>query len=146
MRAVARKVAAAVEVLTAEQGRAPTPLEVAARLGVDVSRLSASAGDVADSRVDHLHHDGADVRRPDEVVDAATCDHTTTADWDRTRGLLAQAAAAMPADHRAVVHLHYGRRMGLREVGDVLGMSSGRATRLYAEACLLLREHLSTVV
>lgn len=151
VRSANREVERTAADLSVELGGSPTEQQIAERMGVDVSVVRSALTDHHVSRVDSIHGggdqgsmygEGETDRHP---PDHSASDHATPAEWNRTRRLLAESLARLDPQHQAVVALHYGKQMKLREVGGELGVGQGKATRLYTEACLLIREHLAVL-
>ena len=139
VRYAAREVARARERLTGELDRQPTAAEVAEHLGVgvvDVRKADANAHAAQTTSLALPTGGGSEI----QVVDHAAGDLQTGLDLDSARAALALACSRLPSPHREVVALRYGSRLGLRQVGARLGFGQGKATRVYVEACLMLRE------
>jgi RNA polymerase sigma factor for flagellar operon FliA len=59
------------------------------------------------------------------------------------RRLMADAVESLPRQERLVVTMYYLDDMRLKEVGDVLGLSESRISRILAKAELRMREYVS---
>jgi RNA polymerase sigma factor FliA len=119
VRSLHRTIQAGQRVLEHELGRTPTATELAEHLGLAESEIAASNWAVETSHVQ--------------------------AQETHLRNLVAQAIVALPDEHREVVALKYGEGLTLPKIGKRMGFGRGKATQLYEEACLLLRERLAVL-
>jgi RNA polymerase sigma factor for flagellar operon FliA len=62
---------------------------------------------------------------------------------DEDRRLLADAVESLPKQERLVVSMYYLDDMRLKEIGEVLGLSESRISRILARGELRLREYIS---
>jgi len=141
VRARARSVAAAVDHLTAANGSAPTPAQVAAHLGMDPGTLDSLTTDVHRALVlnfDALVVDGdgasslaADDRGPDVQI----------LDRER-RSYLLDAVSHLPERMRHVVVGYFFDERPMRELAEELGVTESRISQIRAEALSLLRTAL----
>lgn len=142
VRSKARKMLAAHDELTAKLGRAPTTVEVAAKLGVERGALEALAGDVHRSVV--LNYDsviadaGADTILPadDESPDVVLLER-------ERRSYLIDAVAALPDRLRRVVVGYFFEERPMQDLADELGVSPSRISQMRAEAVALLKEGIN---
>jgi RNA polymerase sigma factor for flagellar operon FliA len=63
--------------------------------------------------------------------------------WEEDRRLMADAVESLPRQERLVVTMYYLEDMRLKEVGDVLGLSESRISRILAKAELRMRDFVS---
>lgn len=147
VRATARLVHAARADLEFELGRTPTVGEIADHMGVEVALVQASMRDEADSHLDSTsrHEGDEDGGHEDHPTSLEHSDLAADVDYGRLVALVAAATVALPEPHRRVVALRYGADMTLPKVGKALGVGRGKATQLYVEACLMLREQLAVL-
>ncbi len=145
VRSAARQVHEARAALEHGLGRTPTDEEIARHLDLDVDAVHAAMRDEAASHPESVQHrfDGEDF--DDHPASAAHSDLAADVDYERLRSLIAAATVALPEPHRSVVALRYGAEMTLPQVGERLRMGRGKATQLYVEACLMLREGLAVL-
>ncbi|MBX3444719.1 MAG: sigma-70 family RNA polymerase sigma factor [Planctomyces sp.] len=61
---------------------------------------------------------------------------------DEDKALLAEAVESLPRQERLVVSMYYGDDMRLKEIGDVLGLSESRISRILARAQLRLKDYV----
>lgn len=67
---------------------------------------------------------------------------TTEMERDDERKLLADAIASLPKRERLILTLYYKEDMRLQEIGEVLGLSESRISRLLTAARFQLREYV----
>jgi len=141
VRARARNVTAAVDQLTAANGSAPTPTQVAAHLGMEPATLASLTGDVHRALVlnfDALVVDGdgaatlpADERAPDvQIIDR------------ERRSYLLDAVSHLPERMRHVVVGYFFDERPMRELAEELGVTESRISQIRAEALTMLRSVL----
>jgi len=141
VRARARSVTAAVDHLTAANGSAPAPAQVAAHLGMELATLDSLTGDVHRAVVlnfDALVVDGdgaaalpADERGPDvQIIDR------------ERRSYLLDAVSNLPDRMRHVVVGYFFDERPMRELAEELGVTESRISQIRAEALTMLRSVL----
>lgn len=145
VRSAARAVHEARQALEHEIGRTPTDDEIAAHLDIDVDAVRAAMRDEASSHHESVSHHFEGEDYDSHPASAAHSDLAAEVDYERLRRLMAEATVGLPEPHRSVVALRYGAEMTLPAVGERLGMGRGKATQLYVEACLMLREELAVL-
>jgi RNA polymerase sigma-B factor len=136
---LALKLEKAGSALTGDLGRAPTPRELADRVGVDVEQvLEALATDSAHHpmALDRPARDGEDEpARPLAAVD------------DRGFESVEDAVAVdslldrLPERERLVVELRFRQDMLQREIAEVVGVSQMQVSRLLSKAMARLQRH-----
>ena len=142
VRARARTVAAATEDLTSSLGRAPSPDEIAAHMGIDRPTLESLTGDVHRAVVlnfESLATDGdsaailpADEKGPDDQI----------LDRER-RAYLVDAVSCLPERLRHVVVGYFFDERPMKELADELGVTESRISQMRAEALTMLRTAIS---
>jgi RNA polymerase sigma factor for flagellar operon FliA len=142
VRASARAVYKAGEELTAVLGRAPSPAELAAKVGCGVADLHAVAAGVAQANVvnyESLFEDGSG----DDLLPVDDGDAPDACLLERERqAYLVDAVAALPARLQKVVIGYFFEERSMHDLGDELGVTDSRISQMRAEALTLLREGL----
>lgn len=149
VRAAARRIAQGRAALEHRIGREPTLTELAEDLGLAESEVSIALWEAQSSHVIGLQAPGNDEH--EEFTDqhpahVPSSDLASDVEQQRLTGLLAKAIVGLPEQHRKVVALKYGEQLSLPEVGRRLGMGRGKATGLYVDACMMIRERLALLV
>ncbi len=127
---------AATRDLSAKLGRAPTELEVAEALGVDVERWRQmlmelrTVGLVTASSRPPQYEDGPPPEfpappdsRPDQM-----CHH------EELREALTNAMQCLPERYQKVVFLYYTNELTMKEIGDILGVNESRVSQIHKSA------------
>lgn len=140
-REAGRAIQAAIADLQRDLGRDPVEAEVAARLGLSVSRYrdqlqAASFVTVSLQELDARDETGSladaapDPDAPDPSVVAVTRDAIVR---------LGAAIAALGERQQLVLSLYYRDELTFREIGQVLGVTESRICQIHTEAILALR-------
>jgi RNA polymerase sigma factor for flagellar operon FliA len=139
----AREVRAAVTSLTEQTSRAPSDEELAAYMGIEVSKVQQALVD--SSRVIVSLDAVIDI---DEENESSLYD--TLADENQQdpqdefldrdmKSRLVMAIKELPKRDQQVLSLYYYENLTLREIGEVLGVSESRACQLHARAVMSLQ-------
>jgi RNA polymerase sigma factor for flagellar operon FliA len=79
----------------------------------------------------------------EELSRIAADDSASPMERDEERMLLAEAIAALPDRERLIVTLYYKEDLRLKEIGEVLGLSESRVSRLLTAAQFQLRDYMT---
>lgn len=141
-----RRIEAVAAALEARLGRAPTPAEVADRLGIDLNtywKWKDAVGIYAEaeaprpsqgrrfSRDAESHADLSITPPPQKLVESEHVAHL--------RGLISR----LPEQQRQVLALYYYEELNLRQVGEVLHVSESRVSQIRSQALRRLRAELA---
>lgn len=115
---------------------------------ITIEALSAASGLTTDQVLDALMAIPlTQVKSLDpaaEELSRITSDASATdMERDEERGLLADAIASLPERERLIVTLYYKEDLRLKEIGEILGLSESRVSRLLAAAQFQLREFVA---
>lgn len=114
---------------------------------VTIEALAAATGLTADQVLDALtaipltqvkSFDPASDEQSHITADVASADM----EQDEERKLLADAIASLPERERLIVTLYYKEDLRLKEIGEMLGLSESRISRLLTAAQFQLREYV----
>ncbi|MEU6587807.1 RNA polymerase sigma factor WhiG [Streptomyces sp. NPDC046881] len=146
----ARTVERAYATLETRLRRTPSETEVAAEMGITLGELQSVVDQLASANVVMLDEllcpGGEDGDRPsllDTLVTTATDDPVQAADDRELRRFLARAINALPEREKTVVTLAYYEGLTLTEIGQVLGVTESRISRILTQAVLQLRAKLA---
>jgi RNA polymerase sigma factor FliA len=142
VRARARRADTARQELTAQLGRTPSPVELAALLGVAVSELSTVDDDVQRAAV--LSLQGFAAGTAEELVTESSLNPEEMLLHRERIGYLHDAVAVLPERLRFVVESSFLRERPLSEVAGELGVTESRVSQLRTEALALLKDGLGT--
>jgi RNA polymerase sigma factor for flagellar operon FliA len=133
----------AVEALERRTGRSPTDEEIAEEAGIPAEEVpevfSAAAG--ADlCSLDEIFGSG----RGEACVDAQGIsrrppDPESKLERKQMERILVQAIRELPRIEKILLSLYYYEGLGMREIGEVLGISESRISQIHSRAILLLR-------
>jgi RNA polymerase sigma factor FliA len=141
-----RRIEAIAAALEARLGRAPTPKEVAERLGIDIATYwkwkdAVGIYDEAEtprpaqgrrfSRDAESHADPSITLPSQKLVESEHIAHL--------RGLISR----LPEQQRRVLALYYYEELNLRQVGEVLQVSESRVSQIRSQALRRLRAELA---
>jgi RNA polymerase sigma factor for flagellar operon FliA len=141
-----RRIEGVAAALEARLGRAPTPNEVADRLGIDINtywKWKDAVGIYAEaeaprpsqgrrfSRDAESHADPSITPPPQKLVESEHVAHL--------RGLISR----LPEQQRQVLALYYYEELNLRQVGEVLHVSESRVSQIRSQALRRLRAQLA---
>lgn len=146
LRQQARELEEARRALEHRLGRTPTQAEVAAHMGVHLSRLRKLLSDLHLSTVVSLesaHERTAvgDIPLRDLLADPSASPEQRLVESDQ-RLQLASALALLPERERNVVALYYFEDLTLREIGQVISLSEAAISAIHTAALSRLRSAL----
>ena len=149
VRSKARALDRASAELEAELHRAPTEVELAARLEIPIAELRSIYTQISTTNLialDELLNVGADrgdqVPLLDKLQVGRPDDPASNFEEKETRFLLARALELLTDREKIVVVLYYYERMTLLEIGQVLGVTESRISQMHTAAMLRLRRFL----
>ncbi len=137
----ARRVAEAIHIVEAREGRDARDAEVAQELGMSLDEYHACVSDTNIGRLfslDDLNERGESVgeKAPEESPQYELEDE----DFRRS---LAGAIEELPERERLVLALYYQEEMNLKEIGAVLEVSESRVSQIHGQAAARLRARLA---
>ena len=139
-----KQVQALALALTAELGRNPTDVEVAARLGIDVRRARKLLVDV-----NALGCRGQKSATRTPVGSEAMADPGHQPDQlcarSRLKKLLTDAMAGLPARSRSIIELYYRQDLTMREIGNRFGINESRVSQLHKRSLQLMATTLRSL-
>ncbi len=146
-REAARAIQGAIRDLQHELGRSPTEAEIAARLGMPVTRYRErlqAASVVTVSLDEHDARDGDEDSNvlADNAADPNAIDPAEEAQRRDSIASLIQEIGRLSQRSRMVVALYYQDEMTFKEIGQVLGVTESRVCQIHTEAILTLRGRL----
>jgi RNA polymerase sigma-B factor len=123
------EVGATVEFLSSEQGRPPTPDEIAGHLSIAVEEVLEALDAGASYRSAPLNVSG---ERDDDDPTAGIVFGDLDPDLQRTedRVVLGDAIAQLPVRERRILELRFGRGLSQSEIAEEIGVSQVHVSRL----------------
>ncbi|MGC9220421.1 MAG: RNA polymerase sigma factor WhiG [Solirubrobacteraceae bacterium] len=151
VRARAREIERANQVLESRLQRAPTDEEMAREMEISVAEFNEALVQISTSTLvalDELWNTrdsgGDQVSLLDTIPDRGAPDPQALVDQSELRDRIADAIAALPEREKLVIALYYYENLTLREVGEVLGVTESRVSQLHTKAVLRLRSKLQS--
>jgi len=146
LRRKARGVEEAQRKLSMELSRAPTEVEVAAELKLELREFQQLLTELDGLEVGSLH-----LESPWDGKDEDLCDYLPNAPEDtpffrcmrsEMKELLARAVADLPEKEQQVLALYYFEELTMKEVGVVLGIGESRVSQIHSLAVVRLRARM----
>ena len=132
-----QRVERATHALTARQGRAPTPAEIARELRISVEEVLDALATGSAHRpapLEQDERDGEEVPRPAVTVDEPGYEHVEQAD------AVASLLGCLPERDRRVVELRFRHDLLQREIAAIVGLSQMQVSRILAHSLAKLRD------
>jgi RNA polymerase sigma factor for flagellar operon FliA len=139
----------AMQRLESEQGRPPTEDETADALGLTKQAFQSLLNDISPVTLYSLEEvvfetkDGEAITLGDTLADHESPSPQESAEWEEHKRLLSEAIESLPEREKLVVALYCYEELTLKEIGEVMGISSSRVCQLYTHALIRLRSYLS---
>ncbi|MEP7244428.1 MAG: RNA polymerase sigma factor FliA [Gammaproteobacteria bacterium] len=133
----ARAVAAAMRDIEKETGRDARDLEIAQRLGIELTEYHSIVQDAASCRIASLDDTASTANAPDTSADP----FREVAD-EGFRTALAHSIEQLPERERLVMSLYYSDGLNLKEIGAVLKVTESRVCQLHGQALTRLKARL----
>ena len=135
------EVGATIDFLGTENGRPPTPDQVAAHLGIPVEHVLEALDAGAAYRSMPLNLSG---ERGDDDAPSGVLLGIEDADLERAddRVLLRGAIAGLPPRERRILELRFAEGLSQSEIADMVGVSQVHVSRLLRKSIRMLQEQL----
>jgi RNA polymerase sigma factor for flagellar operon FliA len=150
LRRKARRVEEAERKLSLELSRAPTEVEVAAELNLDLREFQQLLTELDGLEIGSLH-----LESPWDGKDEDLCDYLPNAPEDtpffrcmrsEMKELLARVVGELPEKEQQVLALYYFEELTMKEVGAVLGIGESRVSQIHSLAVVRLRARMGELM
>ncbi|MGB7603432.1 MAG: FliA/WhiG family RNA polymerase sigma factor [Candidatus Sulfotelmatobacter sp.] len=150
LRRKARGIEEAQRKLSMALSRAPTEVEIAAELKIDLREFQQLLTELDGLEVGSLH-----LESPWDGKDEDLCDYLPSAPEDtpffrcmrsEMKQMLARVIAELPEKEQQVLALYYFEELTMKEVGAVLGIGESRVSQIHSLAVVRLRSRLEEVM
>jgi RNA polymerase sigma factor for flagellar operon FliA len=150
LRRKARRVEEAQRKLSLELSRAPTEVEVAAELNLELREFQQLLGELDGLEVGSLH-----LESPWDGKEEDLCDYLPNTPEDtpffrcmrsEMKALLARVIADLPEKEQQVLALYYFEELTMKEVGAVLGIGESRVSQIHSLAVVRLRARMEELM
>ena len=150
LRRKARRVEEAERKLSLELSRAPTEVEVAKELNLELKEFQQLLTELDGLEVGSLH-----LESPWDGKEEDLCDYLPNAPEDtpffrcmrsEMKELLARVVGELPEKEQQVLALYYFEELTMKEVGAVLGIGESRVSQIHSLAVVRLRARLEELM
>ncbi len=148
-----RRVNHAYEVLCAALNRLPTQKELADYLEMDLARLRQLLAEVDQTFVSSLddtslisNHEGGDLSLLDTLPDDGSFDPSVLSETRAMEEMVRAAVNELAEKEKLVLILYYFEELTMREIGEVMGISESRVSKIHSTALNRLRSRLAAAV
>ena len=146
LRRKGRAIEQAIQTLTAQYGRAPHDLEIAAQLHIDLAAYQQLLGELKGLEIGTLHSERSEDSGEEELVylpNRPEDDPLFRFLHTELRERLTEAISDLPERERLVMTLYYYEETTMKEIGLILGVVESRISQIHASAVLHLRARLA---
>jgi RNA polymerase sigma factor for flagellar operon FliA len=146
LRRKGRAIEQAIQTLTAQFGRAPNDLEIAAQLHIDLAAYQQLLGELKGLEIGTLHSERSEDSGEEELVylpNRPEDDPLFRFLHAEMRERLTEAISDLPERERLVMTLYYYEETTMKEIGLILGVVESRISQIHASAVLHLRARLA---
>ncbi len=141
-----RSLAQAREVLATQLGRAPTRVEIAEELDLDletVCRWESDAADAVHVALDAPLPGGTRQVTTVEVIPGAVGEETEKRlNHDEEVDILAEAIAELPERERTILALYYHEGLKMHQIAQILGVTESRISQIRSKTIKTLRARI----
>jgi RNA polymerase sigma factor FliA len=150
LRRKARQVEEAQRKLSLDLSRAPTEVEVAAELNLELRNFQQLLNELDGLEVGSLHLDSPWDGKAEDL-----CDYLPVAPEDtpffrcmrsEMKALLTRVIADLPEKEQEVLALYYFKELTMKEVGAVLGIGESRVSQIHSLAVVRLRARMEELM
>jgi len=134
----ARAVAKAIREIESEIGREARDVEVAQRMGMELTEYHRIVEDSAGCQISSLTTEEGEMTLTDSTADP----FRDVVDED-FRAALAEAISNLPERERLVMSLYYDDELNLKEIGATLRVSESRICQIHGQALVRLQARLA---
>ncbi|HTZ60345.1 MAG TPA: FliA/WhiG family RNA polymerase sigma factor [Acidobacteriaceae bacterium] len=146
LRRKGRAIEQAIQTLTAQFGRAPSDLEIAEQMHLDLPAYQQLLGELKGLEIGTLHSERSEDSGEEELVylpNRPEEDPLYRYLHAEMRERLIQAISELPERERLVMTLYYYEETTMKEIGLILGVVESRISQIHASAVLRLRARLA---
>jgi RNA polymerase sigma factor for flagellar operon FliA len=148
VRKKSKRIQAAIDRVRQRAGREAAEEEIAAELGIPLSKYQewlAEVRCVELERLEFTRGENAGRNWIQRIANGEECSPSRILERSELERILALAIGRIPKIEGSILHLYYFEEMNLREIGEVVGIRLSRVGQLRTQAILRLRSHLERV-
>lgn len=139
-----RDVERSVAELEQAHGFAPSPEDIAAKLGTSVDEIDEVLTSARSAREMSLDDALEDTQLSALLSDPRSEDPVGSAEWNELKERLVIAITALPEQEKTVITLYYGEELLLREISEILSVTESRVSQIHSRALYRLNCLLQT--
>lgn len=145
LRQRSRQIEQAISLLEQKLGRAPTELEIAGELEIDLPTYQQWLAESRSLSLSSLDTGGRDEsgRTPILTLADETESPLSALEHGELRRVLALSIQALPRVERTVISLYYQEGLTLKEIGQIMDLHESRISQLKTQAILRLRSSMA---
>jgi RNA polymerase sigma factor FliA len=146
LRRKGRAIEQAIQTLMAQFGRAPTDLEIAGQMHIDLATYQQLLGELKGLEIGTLHSERSEDSGEEELVylpNRPEDDPLFRYLQSEMRERLIEAIGDLPERERLVMTLYYYEETTMKEIGLILGVVESRISQIHASAVMHLRARLA---
>jgi RNA polymerase sigma factor FliA len=146
LRRKGRAIEQAIQTLTAQFGRAPSDLEIAEQMHLNLAAYQQLLGELKGLEIGTLHSERSEDSGEEELVylpNRPEDDPLFRFLRAEMRERLIEAISELPERERLVMTLYYYEETTMKEIGLILGVVESRISQIHASAVLRLRARLA---
>lgn len=150
LRAKMRKLEKAYQTLEQKLGRPANDEELANFLGINEKKLQillVEVGCLTLGSLDEVWHgghgEGKNLTLKDIIEDPSTPSPTAKLEFEDVKNILGKAINKLPPQEKLLISLYYYEGLTVKEISQVMEVSSSRISQLHTKAILRLRGSLS---
>lgn len=146
LRRKGRAIEQAIQTLMAQFRRAPTDLEIATQMHIDLATYQQLLGELKGLEIGTLHSERSEDSGEEELVylpNRPEDDPLFRYLQSEMRERLIEAIGDLPERERLVMTLYYYEETTMKEIGLILGVVESRISQIHASAVMRLRARLA---
>jgi RNA polymerase sigma factor for flagellar operon FliA len=136
--------------LSVKLGRAPSEVEIAEELGLELKELQSLLAELDGLELGSLRVESPQDGKEEDLTDRLTSAPEETPFFSCLQGemrtLLMQAIGELAEKERRVLSLYYYEELTMKEVGEVLGIGESRVSQIHSLAMVRLRARMNTLL
>lgn len=145
-----REISEAMSSLEGRLGRPPKDEELAENLGISISQLRKTLDEIRHplllSLDDIIVQEGKELYIKDTLADETIEDPAVLIENQELLAMIAQFVSSLPKKEALVISLYYREGLTLKEIGEVMNLSSARISQLHSKAIYRLRGQIGQKV
>jgi len=135
--------------LSGKLGRAPSEMEIAQQMGLNLRELQLLLAELDGLELSSLRIESSRDGKPEDLTDYVPSKPEDTPFFQclrsETKHLLERAISELPEKEQRVLALYYYEELTMKEVGVALGIGESRVSQIHSLAMVRLRSRLNAL-